>query len=321
MARYDPIQKWAPQDCVTSINNIVDKMDMLIDAKQTHAIQQLKEIFGLGTIKDIRDFANTIAFPLGGPFNYPTNTWQELNWDPAQGSADFFDFCRNVTNLQPPANNTAIDYELANYTNNEPWTNLGNYAAYIKRVLLPLCPDGDYDNVACFGTQNASYWAASSNSGDRSYVYTLCTEQGMYQLAYPRGQKSLISRVIQLDYTQQWCTWSFPKGKYNSIPASPNLTHWNTYGDLNFTADRLAFIDGSADVWNDVCYHSTFGPERYSMDLHPELSINGAGHHWDSYGILDVAAEPQFIREAHYFEIRVVEKWLGAFKDWKPQRS
>jgi hypothetical protein len=61
--RYDPIQKYGPSDCTTYINGIIDKMDRLIAEKNTEAIQQLKEIFGLGTIKDIRDFALTIAYP------------------------------------------------------------------------------------------------------------------------------------------------------------------------------------------------------------------------------------------------------------------
>ena len=76
-------------------------------------------------------------------------------------------------------------------------------------------------------------------------------------------------------------------------------------------ADRLALIDGSSDVWLDLCYHSELAPSpRISSDLHPEYLINGGGHHWDSYGILDVAAEPQFIREAHYWEIRTVKRTL-----------
>jgi hypothetical protein len=61
--RYNPIQKYAPQDCVASINGIIDKMDHLVSTNNTHAIQQLKSIFGLGDLKDIRDFAMTIAFP------------------------------------------------------------------------------------------------------------------------------------------------------------------------------------------------------------------------------------------------------------------
>ena len=155
--RYAPIQKYAPQDCVTSINHIIDKMDYLVATNNTAAIQQLKNIFGLGSLSDIRDFAMTIAFPLGGPMNYPTNTWQELNWNsPTYGSQDFWSFCNNVTNLDAPENITAVDYELAKYTHGEPWTNLGNYANYVKQIVLPYCTSGEYDTTSnsCFSTQN-----------------------------------------------------------------------------------------------------------------------------------------------------------------------
>ena len=93
--------------------------------------------------------------------NYPTNTWQELNWYPAYGSDDFFLFCSNVTNINAPENITSVDNVLANYTNGEPWTNLGNYAQYVKEVLLPLCPSADFDSTACFGTQNGNLQLAT----------------------------------------------------------------------------------------------------------------------------------------------------------------
>jgi hypothetical protein len=214
---YDPIQLLAPQDCVASINSIVDKMDTLIMSNNSAAIQQLKETFGLSALEDIRDFAQTIAFPIGGPFIYPTNTWQEINWNPARGHEDFFDFCRNVTNVDAPANNTKVDYELAEHTNGERWKDLGNYAAYIKRVVLPLCASGDYNSETCFGTQHPEHWANTTNTADRSYLYTTCTEFGAYQAAQSYGKKSLISRVINAEYTQQWCNWAFPKGLYASF--------------------------------------------------------------------------------------------------------
>jgi hypothetical protein len=49
--------------------------------------------------------------------------------------------------------------------------------------------------------------------------------------------------------------------------------------------------------------------------------VAGAGHHWDSYGILDIGAEPLFIQQAHIWEIKTVKKWLRAFKDWKPSNT
>jgi hypothetical protein len=200
---YDPIQKYAPGDCTASINGIIDKLDYLIATGQTAAVQQFKEIFGLGALEDIRDFAMTIAFPIGGPMNYPTNTWQEIIWSPTAGSPDFFNFCNNVTNADAPANITAVDYALANYTHGKPWFNLGNYANYVKQTLLPLCPSGDYNNVQCFGTQNQTFYADPSNGDARSYLYSACTEQGTYQTARKTGP-SLISRVLQVDYTQQY---------------------------------------------------------------------------------------------------------------------
>lgn len=63
MYRYNPIQKYGPQDCVASVNAIIAKIDHLTDTKNTQAINELKAIFGLESLKDIRDFAMTIAFP------------------------------------------------------------------------------------------------------------------------------------------------------------------------------------------------------------------------------------------------------------------
>ena len=134
-------------------------MDYLISTNNTAAVQDLKNIFGLGALQDNRDFAMTIAFPMGGPMNYPTATWQELNWSPLYGYQDFWNFCNNVSNINAPENITAVDNELAKYTNGEPWTNLGNYANYVKEIVLPYCTTGDYDSTenTCFGTQNGKF--------------------------------------------------------------------------------------------------------------------------------------------------------------------
>lgn len=209
---YKPAQLLGPQDAIASINNIVDKRDTLVKSNNKAAIQQLKEIFGLGALQDIRDFAQIIGWPIGGPFEYETSTWQEINWNPQYGHEDFFDFCRNVTDLDAPANNTETDKALAKYTHGEPWKNLGNYAAYVKRVVLPLCPSGDYNSPECFGTQHPNWWANTTNTADRTYLYGTCTEMGAYQAAQPYGKKSLISRVINANYTQEWCNWAFPPG-------------------------------------------------------------------------------------------------------------
>lgn len=77
-------------------------------------------------------------------------------------------------------------------------------------------------------------------------------------------------------------------------------------------------LQGDNDVWLDVCYHSNEQPDRFTPDYsdaydHPQLLINGGGHHWDSNGLgglKEVYQEPQFIQNAHLWEIRIVKKWL-----------
>ncbi|KAI0195081.1 peptidase S28 [Xylaria flabelliformis] len=318
---YNPIMKFGPSDCVDRINNIIDKFDALVAKNHTTAIKQFKALFGLEVLTDHRDFASAIVDPIGNPGNYLSNTWQELNWNSTYGSRDFFNFCGNVSNIDPSKEISEVDYALSKYTKGEPWVGLGGYADYVKKHTLPLCQSGKYNSHECWGTQNKSAWADITNTASRSYLYTSCTEQGAY-IDAPKEGPSLLSRVVDISYEQQWCTWAFPEGKYNKVPSSPNLDVYNSFGDFNFTADRLAFIDGDQDVWNGLCYHSPLAPaRRQTSDLHPELFITGAGHHWDSSGILNVEAEPQFIREAHLWEIRTVKKWLREFHSWKPTRK
>jgi hypothetical protein len=159
-----------------------------------------------------------------------------------------------------------------------------------------------------------TYYADTTNSGDRSYLYSTCTEQGVYQMPQPSGTPSLLSRVIDESYTQQWCTWAFPAGPLSPqavpSPIGPNLTWYLQYGDFNLSAPRLAFIDGGSDVWRDVCYHGRNTSTRYGEN---QMLITGGGHHWDSQGILNISAEPDFIKAAHQWEIRQVKSWL---KEW-----
>ncbi|PNS15019.1 cell division control protein 42 [Sphaceloma murrayae] len=313
---YQPIQKYGPQDCIGSLHAIIDDIDAIFATQNRTLITQMKDIFGLADLDD-RDFAMTIAFPLGGPMNYPTNTWQELNWNPSYNSDDFFLFCSNVTSPASPSS-LAIDTALTPYTHH-PTPNLGNYATYIRTYLLPLCPSPSLLNTTtCFSTQNATFYALPTNSASRSYLYSTCTESGLYQAA-PETGPSLLSRVLDASYTQQWCTWAFPSGSHSSIPSAPDTETYNRYGGYDVLADRLARVDGDQDVWNQICYHTDERAARQTLDSqeayrNPQLLITGAGHHWDSYGIRDVDAEPLFIREAHRWEIRIVRAWL---EEWK----
>ncbi|KAJ6540744.1 peptidase S28, partial [Mycena capillaripes] len=229
---YYTIQENAPQDCVRSIEDMVDKMDFLINTKNTVAQTELKTIFGLEALRDIRDFALTIAV--------------KLNWDPNAGSYDFFVFCDAVT---------STNSNLSKYMGGVIWKNLGNYANYIKTNIVSLCPPGvDLDSNECFGTHNPTAFANPFDlSGNRAYLYQSCLEFGQWSQGAPPGRRTLLSRSVQTDYTQRWCQWSFPDGQFNKIPASPMLERWNKFGALRLQADRLAQVDGGIDPWQYAC--------------------------------------------------------------------
>lgn len=80
-------------------------------------------------------------------------------------------------------------------------------------------------------------------------------------------------------------------------------------------------VISAVDPWLNLCYHSEKAPLRTTSDMRAEYLIAGAGHHWDSYGILDISSEPLFIQQAHEWEIRTVQKWLKGFSTWKPGNS
>ncbi|KAJ7215370.1 extracelular serine carboxypeptidase-like protein [Mycena pura] len=319
---YYTIQENAPQDCVRSIEDIVDKIDFLINTKNTAALTELKAIFGLEALQDIRDVALTIArphaqFPIGNPFFYPTNSWQELNWDPNAGSNDFFVFCDAVTSTNSTF--SAVDSQLSKYTDGVVWKNLGNYANYIKTSVVPLCPPGvDLDSNECFGTHNMSAFADPFDlSGNRAYIYQSCLEFGQWSQGAPLGRRTLLSRSIQTDYSQRWCQWSFPDGQFNKIPASPILERWNKFGGLRLQADRLGQVDGGIDPWQYACVHSPDGFKRPNTLLRPYYEIKQGGHHWDENGLLNITVEPDFIQAIHKYEIKFVNSWLADFPKWR----
>ena len=59
---YAPIEKYAPQDCVASINGIVAKIDRIFASGDQAMIHKMKAVFGLESLGD-GDFAQAIAMP------------------------------------------------------------------------------------------------------------------------------------------------------------------------------------------------------------------------------------------------------------------
>jgi len=96
------------------INTIIDKFDDLVQQDNTKAINTFKAVFSLESLTNDRDFAVTIAFPIGGPMNYPT---------------------KNLARTRL-GHITTIDTALSQYTG--PMPGLGSHAIYVRNVVNPI---------------------------------------------------------------------------------------------------------------------------------------------------------------------------------------
>ncbi|KAJ7854695.1 hypothetical protein B0H14DRAFT_3136493 [Mycena olivaceomarginata] len=93
---YYRAQQFEPQDCIASIENIVEKYSLPLTSKLSvdvlpsnnryiarsqgrHSYGQIETVFGLEDLLDIGDFGLTVTNPLF----YPVAGWRERNWDPA----------------------------------------------------------------------------------------------------------------------------------------------------------------------------------------------------------------------------------------------
>ncbi|KAH8829048.1 extracelular serine carboxypeptidase [Flagelloscypha sp. PMI_526] len=283
-------QQHGPRDCMKSVEDIVAKIDHVIALNDSKAITELKTVFGLEELEDLGDFAVTIANPL----LYPDNGWQELHWDPSVGSNEFYYFCGNLTNPDSPTNITRVDKQLAKYTNGKEWKNLGNYAEWIKTVIIPFCPEGtSISSNDCFGTLNATAYDDPFDLSEiRPYIYQICSEFGGYpptmQLVFP----------------------PWPVQHYHFSQADPNWIDGTNSAGLALEADRLMQVDAASTLQRTLT-------QGNRLPLKPTYEIPGAGHVWDSRGLLDISLEPKFIQDVHYFELAAVKGWLDNFEEWR----
>lgn len=143
---------------------------------------------------------------------------------------------------------------------------------------------------------------------------TVCTEWGYFQGAAPENATTIVSRLLTTNYTSQICREAFPPTDGYSVPLHPNVDAVNSFGALNLTMPRLAFVDGSYDPWIYATPHSPHAPERNDTLSEPFKLIKGGVHHWDENGLLDTTAEPRRIRHIHKDEVHFVKAWL---KEWR----
>ncbi|EJD41230.1 peptidase S28 [Auricularia subglabra TFB-10046 SS5] len=302
---YEVIRQSAPTGCIARLERSIDIIDRVLQVPVLR--RPLKKLFGLEDLEHDDDFASVLESPLGG--------WQGRNWDPAVSSTRFEDFCAVIEGDNKSAPIKLGPFEL----------DIGvlNYAAYIKQYVAARCPAGNTVEQ-CFGSYDDSKYLDFSLSNDwRLWLFQVCTEWGYFMTTPPDpAHPRIISRLITLSYVTRICRQAYPPGRYFTVPRLPDVDGAvNSLGDFAIAADRLAFIDGTADPWMPATPHSWHAKPRPDTTRRPFKWIVDAVHHWDENGLANPADEPRRIREIHYEEVQFVRSWLREFDAVQANRT
>lgn len=317
---YEPIRIYAPHECVTLTQKLVNVMDNIFKHynNATQPAEQLKALFGLDGLEYNNDFMNTLSFGLGG--------WQGRNWDPALNDPTFSEYCGNITantTLRVTSDNaTSIaksliclgGYEAQVSTLLSPML---NFAGWVNQSLASTCTTGSQNE--CWTTHNSTYYQQHDLSQSwRSWPYQYCTQWGFLQTGsgVPKTQLPLISRLIDLPYEEIICREAF------NITTPPNTQIINKYGGYDIAYDRLAIIDGEDDPWRRATPHAPEAKNRTTTTDEPFILIADAVHHWDENGLFPnqttATLPPRPIAETQFEEMEFVKAWLA---EWNAQKK
>ncbi|GAB1728866.1 hypothetical protein NU195Hw_Modified_115t1 [Hortaea werneckii] len=340
---YEPIAENGPPECIAAqktLTHIVD--NILIGKNNSDLTATLKSAFGLPNVTYDNDFANTLASGIGN--------WQSLNWDPAVGSSEVYNYCANIsdTDVLYPATESlrsTASYLIGQggYSANTSLVNqMLNYIGYVNLTSVSSCAEEDETQDQCFSNHNATFYQQDSLDDTwRAWPYQYCTEWGYLQTGsgVPQDQLPLISRTLDLDYMMIICNEAF------GIYGPPNTTNVNKYGGYDISYPRLAFIDGEWDPWRPATPHA-FGKERHSTisassalqtlqmqqqpiidygaphrpstPSEPFILIPDAVHHWDENGVFpnhtNATFPPPAVADTQRAEAEFVRGWM---EEWR----
>ncbi|WVQ63792.1 uncharacterized protein L199_001946 [Kwoniella botswanensis] len=299
---YDPIQRYAPENCINTLQAAIELIDHLLDQPEPIP-RYLKGLFGLEELLSNEDFADVISGPLG--------YWQAKNWDPKVGSNEFYNFCDSLT-----AKGAGSKLGLIRIP-----ASIINYGKYIKENVVARCPRSKgkpaTDIEDCFGTsQDSKFRETDLEQTWRLWLFQVCTQWGYFMPAPLEGPR-IISNKLTLEYTSKTCRQAFPPGKHFTVPEWPDVEEVNRRGDYEIEFDRLAFIDGDRDPWRPMTPQSDWAPRRKSSVNRPVHLIFDGVHHYDENGLEDHSKEPPRIKDVHELEINFIQEWIAQFNEQK----
>lgn len=321
---YEAAALFGPPACVDSTRKLTHIVDNILKgrANDDAQAQRLKGAFGMANITYNDDFAVAI--------NDGIHELQKYNWDPAAGSDEFFNYCKNVsaeTVLYPATESKrSLVRELIKLGGYEKELGGGsaslenrflNYIGYVGLKTLPQC-DANRTQDDCWGTHDPKKGdKVDLSATDRLWRYQVCTEWGylMTGSGVPADRLPLVSRLVTVERSAWRCRIYFNM----TAGAQADVERINRYGGFDISYPRLAFLDGEWDPWRAAGVQAIGLPARNSTPDEPVILIRDAVHHWDENGVFPNETvpgkfPPPAVVDAQAQIVTFVQGWLGQWK-------
>ncbi|KAG9312786.1 serine carboxypeptidase S28-domain-containing protein [Chiua virens] len=287
---FTPIRENMPQNCSSDVQAVIAYLDEIYAKNDTTAIQDLKEVFGLGDLSHIDDFAAALQLNLF--------EWQNLQPDGGPGGR-FFKFCDALEvkdGVQAPVTGWGLEHAISS------WGSYWNTTYYAS-----VC--NSFGAEECLGTYDTSqpFWSnVTVDNDNRSWFWLVCNQFGFYQVGPPEGQPAVVSRILQPNYLERQCVNMFPQ-KFSSLP-SPSASDVNSaYHGKDVNVDRLYFANGYSDPWREATV-SAESLHKPSTDQQPIYMSDGV-HCTDM--ITENGIQDQTVFEVQMVALDYMKKWLA----------
>ncbi|KAF2149996.1 putative serine peptidase [Myriangium duriaei CBS 260.36] len=309
---FNPVQRGMPQNCSTDLSRVIDYLDRVMTTGSASEVQQIKQKFGLPNVQHNDDFMAALE---NGPW-----TWQSNS---PRSDAGFMQFCNYVENVFD-ANTTTVPGAGGVGLQKA----LDGYAKWFTEIELPgFCSalgmfSGD-NNTDCFNTYDGNSpmftTTAVDNDIDRAWIWMTCNEPfGWWQDGAPRGRPSIVSRLVNAQWSIRQCGLYFPPGPNGE---TYGIAKGKTEDQLNARTKgwnidecalkRIIFTNGEFDPWRAAGTASGFRP-RGQLQPTDQVKTNlipGGVHCYDLIAANGVA-DPR-VGAVQQREIEQIAEWIA----------
>ncbi|KAF7775751.1 hypothetical protein Agabi119p4_4144 [Agaricus bisporus var. burnettii] len=294
---FEPIREHMPANCSADVQVAISHIDEVFSWDNKTAIQEMKDLFGLGEMTHLDDVAGALR----------NNLWDWQSLQPTSQNSLFYEFCDALEvkdGVSASAEGWGLEHAL------QAWGNFWTEGGYLQRLCRNNSPE------ACLGTYDPNqpfYTDTSIDNNLRSWMWIVCNEVGYLQEGAPKGHPSLVTRLVQPPYDLRQCQLMFPEA-FEKPPKVDIKGTNKAYKGWDVRIENIFFANGMRDPWREA----TMSAEGLDVKSTPEQPIGlGDGFHCSDLSTASGLADPTILA-VQQAALASMKRWLA---DWKPSAA